>query len=78
MDCFVRHAWFALSVSLVMENSCLKQFFKVIQLSWDNLIADYLVIFFFCSWLLDYFVRHPWFALSVFSGDGKFLLKAVS
>ena len=50
--------------SLVMENSCSRQFFEVIQLFLD-------------SWIAECFVRHVWYALSVFSRDGKFLLEAV-
>ena len=54
LDGFVRHAWFALSVSLVMENSCSRQFFEFIQLFLNNWIADCLV------WWWKILARSSW------------------
>ena len=64
-DCFVRHAWYALSVSFRGK--------FLAEGSWN---FD-LVQLFLDSWIAECFVRHVWYALSVFSGDGKFLLEAV-
>ena len=61
-DCFVRHAWFALSVSFRGK--------FVAQGSWNF----ELVQLFLDSWIADCFVWHAWFALSV-SSRGKFLAR---
>ena len=61
-DCFVRHAWFALSVSFRGK--------FVAQGSWNF----ELVQLFLDSWIADCFVWHAWFALSV-PFRGKFLAR---
>ena len=76
--------------SLVMENSCSRQFFEVIQQFLVNCIAYCLVMeflleavgilsFFKYSWSIriGMFFRHAWLTLPVFFYDGKFLLEAV-
>ena len=93
LNWFGRHTWFALSVFVYDGKFLLKAVFwgyptilgqlncRMICLMMEILAQGSwnfeLVQLFLDTWIVDWFVRHVWFALSFFSWDGKFLLKAV-
>ena len=82
-DCFVWHAWFALSVPFRGKFLARGSWtFELVQLCLNTWIAECFVrhVWYALKNIYDQsdgFVRHAWFALSVFSRDGNFLLEAV-